>query len=319
MFNKLKNNVKKINFNQIRYYEGYYVQKNIYNPNINLKKETNLKNKTALISGGSRGIGLSIAENLCKNGANVVIASKTTETQKDLPGTIYTAVDECNKHGMGVAFPVQMDLRNEDSILNAIDETIKNFGSIDFLINNASAVHIEHSKTISSKKYDLMHSINGRGTFIMSKSCIPHLAKSRNPHILSLCPPLDSTINNPFWFKMTGTAYITAKLQMSLQVLGLSQELKEFNIGCNALWPRTTIATSAIKNVLGGSKIMNKSRSPEIMADAANIILTSNSEVNTGNFYIDDEVLVGSGFKDLEKYRINKDIKEHELIPDFFV
>ena len=314
-------NLKKLNLNkfQVRYYDGYFVQKNIYKPNKKLKKYSNLKGKTALISGGSRGIGLSIAKNLCKNGANVVIAAKTVSEQKNLPGTIYSAVDECNKYNNGKAIAIQMDLRNEESIKNTVNKTYDEFGGIDILVNNASAVHLQPTKDISVKKYDLMHSINSRGTFIMSKLAIPYLCKSDNPHILSLCPPLDTTINNPFWFKMTGTAYITAKLQMSLQILGLSQELSEYGIGCNALWPRTTIATSAIKNILGGDMIMNKSRSPKIMSDAAYVILTSHSKVNNGYFFIDDEVLVGSGIRDLEKYKINKNIKEHELAPDFFV
>ena len=301
-------------------FKGYYVHKNMLMPDPKLKQTNDVKGKTAFISGGSRGIGLDIAKKLAAGGANVVLAAKTVEEQKNLPGTIFTAAEECNAlGGGGKAIPIQMDLRNEESVQAAFDKTIEEFGSLDILVNNASAIHIEPSETIDMKRYDLMHSINGRGTFLATKLAIPHLKKGENSHVLTLSPPLDSTLSVPNWFKLTGTAYITAKLQMSLQVVGMSAELREHGIGCNGLWPRTTIATAAVKNMLGGQKMIDKSRTPEIMGDAAYAIFCSDSKRNTGNFWVDDEVLVSVGTRDFSKYRVNQDTPEHELIPDFFV
>jgi citronellol/citronellal dehydrogenase len=300
-------------------FRGYYVHKNLLTPNPKLKQTKDVKGKTAFISGGSRGIGLDIAKKLCAAGANVVLAAKTVEPQKNLPGTIFTAAKECEELGGGKALPIQMDLRNEENVQAAYDKTIEEFGSLDILVNNASAIHIESSETIDMKRYDLMHSINGRGTFLATKLAIPHLKKGENSHVLTLAPPLDATLSVPNWFKLTGTAYITAKLQMSLQVVGMSAELREHGIGCNGLWPRTTIATAAVKNMLGGQEMIDKSRTPEIMGDAAHAIFCSDSTKNTGNFWVDDEVLVNVGVRDLSKYRVNQDTPEHELIPDFFV
>ena len=300
-------------------FKGYYVQKNLLQPNPKLKQRHDVKGKTAFISGGSRGIGLDIAKKLAAAGANVVIAAKTVTEQPNLPGTIYTAAEECESLGGGKALPIQMDLRKEESVHAAFDETSSKFGSLDILVNNASAIHIEPSETIDMKRYDLMHSINGRGTFLATKLAIPYLKEGDNSHVLTLSPPLDSTLSVPNWFKLTGTAYITAKLQMSLQVVGMSAELREHGIACNGLWPRTTIATAAVKNMLGGEKMIAKSRTPEIMGDAAHAIFCSDSTRNTGNFWVDDEVLVSVGVRDFTKYRVNPDTPEHELIPDFFV
>lgn len=252
-----------------------------------------------------------------KDGANVVIAAKTIEPHPNLEGTIYTAAESCREAG-GKALAIQLNLQDEDSVAKAVEATVAEFGGIDVLINSASAIHLQDSETVSMKRFDLMHSINSRGTFMMSKYCIPHLKASNNAHILTLCPPIEA-LQQPFWFKQCGTAYAAAKLSMSMQVVGLSSELQEHKIGVNALWPRTTIATAAIKNILGGEVMMNKSRTPDIMGDAAHAIIASDASHNTGNFWIDDVVLAGTGVTDLAKYRVNPEVAEHELVPDFFV
>lgn len=215
------------------------------------------------------------------------------------------------------------NIQNEENVKEAVEKTIQTFGGIDALVNCASAIHIESSENISMKRYDLMHSINGRGTFLVSKYVIPLLKKSPTGHILTLAPPIH-LIDQPNWFRQAGTAYTTAKLQMSLQVIGLAAELcrnddDASHVAVNALWPRTTIATAAIQNVLGGDDMMRRSRTTEIMADAAHVILCSDGKRNTGNFWIDDEVMVGSGAVDLSKYRVDQTIPEHDLCPDLFV
>ena len=260
---------------------------------------------------------MAIAKRAAADGANVVIAAKTIEAHPKLEGTIYTAAKECEDAG-GKALAVQLNLQSEESVEKAVEETVAKFGGIDILVNSASAIHLQDTESVSMKRYDLMHSINGRGTFMMTKYCIPHLKKSGHGHILTLSPPIDA-LQQPFWFKQSGTAYASAKLSMSMQVVGLSAELQEFGIGVNALWPRTTIATAAIKNILGGDAMMDKSRTPDIMGDAAHAILCSDGKRNTGNFWVDDVVLAGMGITDLSKYRVNPDVAEHELCPDFFV
>lgn len=247
----------------------------------------------------------------------MVIAAKTVEAHPKLEGTIFTAADACKEAG-GNALALKLNLQDEESVEKAVQETVAMFGGIDILINSASAIHLQDTETVSMKRYDLMHSINSRGTFMMSKYCIPHLKKSDNGHILTLSPPIDA-LQQPFWFKQSGTAYASAKLAMSMQVVGLSAELHESGIGVNALWPRTTIATAAIKNILGGDEMMDRSRTADIMGDAAYAIISSDGKKNTGNFWIDDVVLAGMGVTDLSKYRVNPNVAEHELVPDFFV
>lgn len=296
---------------------GFYVQQNMFGMNKKLMSKNSLAGKTVFVSGGSRGIGLAIAMKAAQDGANVVIAAKTIEAHPKLEGTIYTAAASCQEAG-GKAIALQLNLQDEASVAKAVEDAVAKFGGIDILVNSASAIHLQDSESVSMKRYDLMHSINGRGTFMMTKYCIPHLKKSESGHILTLSPPIEA-LQQPFWFKQSGTAYASAKLAMSMQVVGLSAELQEYGIGVNALWPRTTIATAAVKNLLGGEEMMNKSRTPEIMGDAAHIILTSDGKKNTGNFWIDDVVLAGTGVTDLAKYRVNPNVAEHELVPDFFV
>ena len=229
----------------------------------------NLKNKTLFVSGASRGIGLAIAKRAAKDGANVILAAKTAEPHPKLPGTIYTAAEEIEEVG-GKALPVVCDIRDEENVRNAVNKGLDHFGAIDICINNASAIQLTGTLQTDMKRYDLMNQINARGTFLVSKVCLPHLIKSDNPHILNLSPPLDM---DPKWFG-PHVAYTMAKFGMSLCVLGMAEEFKDEGVAVNALWPRTAVATAAIKNALGGDSIMNISRSPEIMADAAHVILT---------------------------------------------
>ncbi len=270
------------------------------------------KGKTVFMTGGSRGIGKAIGKRLAREGANIVIAAKTDQPHPTLPGTIHTAAEEMREAG-GQALPVVVDIRDEQLIQRAVDRTIETFGGIDILINNASAINLSGTASVSMKRYDLMHSINTRGTFLTSKLCIPHLKKGNNPHVLNLSPPLNMEAK---WFR-NHVAYTMAKYGMSMCVLGMHEEFREDGIAFNALWPRTTIATAAIKNVVG-NELMEMSRTPEIMADAAYHILKQDSRSCTGNFFIDDEVLFDAGMteKDLEKYAVNP---EKELMPDFFI
>ena len=271
----------------------------------------NLKNKTLFVSGASRGIGLAIAKRAAKDGANIILAAKTAEPHPKLPGTIYTAADEIIEEG-GQALPVICDIRDEENVRDAVNKGLDHFGGIDICVNNASAIQLTGTLQTDMKRYDLMNQINARGTFLVSKVCLPHLLKSDNPHILNLSPPLDM---DP---KLFGphVAYTMAKFGMSLCVLGMAEEFKEDGVAVNALWPRTAIATAAIKNTLGGDSIMNISRSPEIMADAAYIILTKDSKEFTGNFCIDDNLLADNGVTDFSQYA---DVPFSELAPDFFV
>tara|TARA_B100001057_G_scaffold13625_1_gene12774 strand:+ start:1589 stop:2449 length:861 start_codon:yes stop_codon:yes gene_type:complete len=272
---------------------------------------TSLKNRTLFVSGASRGIGLAIAKRAAKDGANIILAAKTAEPHPKLPGTIYTAAEEIIEEG-GQALPVICDIRDEENVRNAVNKGIDEFGGIDICVNNASAIQLTGTLQTDMKRYDLMNQINSRGTFLVSKVCLPHLLNSDNPHILNLSPPLDM---DPKWFG-PHVAYTMAKFGMSLCVLGMAEEFKEEGVAVNALWPRTAVATAAIKNALGGDSVMNISRSPEIMADAAYVILTKNSREFTGNFCIDDNLLADNGVTDFSQYA---EVPFSELAPDFFV
>jgi citronellol/citronellal dehydrogenase len=270
-----------------------------------------LKGKTLFISGASRGIGLAIALRAARDGANVAIAAKTTEPHPRLKGTIYTAADEVRAAG-GKALPIVCDIRDEAQVMDAIEKTIGEFGGIDICVNNASAISLTNSQATDMKRFDLMMGINTRGTFMVSKYCIPHLKKADNPHILMLSPPLDMKQR---WFEHS-TAYTMAKFGMSMCVLGLSGELKGAGVAVNALWPRTTIATAAVGNLLGGDTMIRMSRTPEIMGDAAHAIFLKPAREFTGNFCIDDKILYASGIKDFEPYRVDR---SSPLMSDFFV
>lgn len=272
------------------------------------------KKKTVFITGGSRGIGLSIALRLAKEGANVVIAAKTTEPHPKLPGTIYTAAEEIEAAG-GKALPLKVDIREEEQVQAAVEETVRVFGGIDILINNASAINLTPTLHTDMRRYDLMHDINTRGTFLTSKLCIPYLMKSENPHVLNLSPPLNMETR---WFA-PHVAYSMAKFGMSMCVLGMAGEFKKQGIAFNALWPRTAIATAAVKNLLGGEESIKRCRTAEIMADAAFYILSRNSRECTGNFFVDDEVLRAEGITDFSGYQIDQTLGEEELLPDFFL
>ena len=270
-----------------------------------------LANKVVFITGGSRGIGLEIGKRAARDGAKVVLAAKTAEPHPKLPGTIFTAAEEIIEAG-GEALPLILDVRDEENVLKAVEETVSHFGGIDICVNNASAISLTKTPDTDMKRYDLMHQINGRGTYLVSKYCIPHLKKSLNPHILNLAPPLDMKAK---WFG-PHLAYTMAKFTMSMCVLGMAEELKADGIAVNGLWPRTAIATAAVKNVLGGEELMNISRKPEIMADAAYEIFIKDSKEFTGNFCIDDLVLHEAGVKDFTNYA---DVSFDNLAPDFFV
>ena len=270
-----------------------------------------LQNKTAFITGGSRGIGKAIAERLAKEGCNIAIAAKTAEPHPKLEGTIYTAAKDIEALGVQ-CLPLQCDIRYEDQIQSAVEETIKQFGRIDILVNNASAISLTPTEHTDPKRFDLMMDIEIRGTFFMCKTCIPHLRKSDNAHILNLSPPLNL---NPKWFSQH-LAYTISKYGMSMIVLGLAEELKKDKIAVNALWPKTTIATAAVQNLLGGDTLMKMSRTPEIVADAAYAILSKPSAECTGNFFIDEDVLAKEGETDFLKYAVDVSQK---LMTDIFL
>jgi citronellol/citronellal dehydrogenase len=270
-----------------------------------------LKGKTLFITGGSRGIGLAIAIRAARDGANVAIAAKTSEPHPKLPGTIHTAAAEIEAAG-GKALPILCDIREEEQLAAAVEQTASTFGGVDICVNNASAISLTPTPATDMKRFDLMHQINTRGTFLASKMCLPHLAKAANPHILMLSPPLDM---KPKWFA-GHVAYSIAKYGMSLCVLGMAEELKPQGIAVNALWPRTVIATAAVNNILGGDKLMRMARTPEIIADAAHLIFTRQAREFTGNFCIDDTLLAAHGVTDFDKYRVDP---TQNLAPDFFV
>ena len=269
------------------------------------------KNKTILVTGASRGIGKAIALKLAKEGANIVVASKSVEENPKLEGTIFSAAKEIEKAG-GRALPLQCDIRFEDQVKNIVDKTVEVFGGIDILINNASAISLTSTGQTESKRFDLMHSINVRGTFFVTRACIPFLKKSTNAHILTLSPPLNLQAK---WFA-NHLAYTITKYNMSMMTIGWAQEFKNDKIAANSLWPRTTIATAAIRNLLGGDALMKMSRTPEIVADAAYYILKQPSTECTGNLFIDEGVLAKEGIADLEKYSV---IPGAQLCDDLFV
>ncbi len=274
-------------------------------------KGSSLKGKTLLITGASRGIGKAVGLRAARDGANVVVAAKTVTPHATLPGTIHTAAEEMEAAG-GQALACPLDLRMEDQIRATVDAAVERFGGIDILVNNASAISPTRTLETPAKRFDLMHQVNTRGTFLMSQACIPHLRKAANPHILNMAPPLQMDAR---WFA-PHVAYSLAKYGMSLCVLGMSEEFRQDGIAVNALWPRTGIATAAIRNLLGGEAAIRHCRKPEIMGDAAHAIFTRNSRENTGNFYIDDEVLAEEGITDLERYAMTPGV---EPIPTFFV
>ena len=270
-----------------------------------------LKNKTLFITGASRGIGKAIAIRAAQDGANIAAVAKTKEPHPKLPGTVYSAVEDINMAG-GHGLACIADIRFEDQVKAAVDATIKEFGGIDIVINDASAISLTPTLETEMKRFDLMFSVNVRGTFMCSKICIPHLKKSENPHILNLSPPLNMASK---WFAHH-VAYTMSKYGMSMCVLGMAEEFKKDNIAVNALWPRTAIATAAVKNLLGGESAVKHSRKPEIVADAAYYIITEKSDQCTGNFFIDDEVLIEHGITDLSHYSV---VPNARLIPDFFL
>ncbi|MEJ7589405.1 MAG: NAD(P)-dependent oxidoreductase [Ferruginibacter sp.] len=269
------------------------------------------KNKTILITGASRGIGKAIGIRLAKEGANIIIASKSVEENPKLGGTIFSAAAEMEAAG-GKALAVQCDIRFEDQVKNVIDQAVTKFGGIDVLINNASAISLTNTEQTDPKRFDLMYDINVRGTFFVSQACIPLLKKGGNPHIINLSPPLSMDVK---WFT-NHLAYTMSKFNMSMIALGLAAELKKYSIGVNALWPKTTIATAAVRNLLGGEKLINMSRTPEIMADAVYYILSKPSAECTGNTFLDEAVLAAEGITDLEKYAV---VPGARLYNDLFV
>lgn len=272
--------------------------------------DRNLAGKTLFITGASRGIGKAIALRAARDGANIVIAAKTAEPHPRLPGTIYTAAEEIEAAG-GTALPLVVNIMHDEVVQDAVAQAVDRFGGIDILVNNASAIWLRGTLDTPMKRYDLMHKVNARGTYLCSQTCIPHLLKSDNPHILNLSPPLNMETR---WFQ-NHVAYSMAKYGMSMCVLGMAGEYAG-QIGVNALWPRTAIATMAVKNMLGGEAMMNASRKPEIMADAAWAILTRDAKTTNGTFFVDDEVLRSEGIEDLDPYSV---VPGADLMPDFFV
>jgi citronellol/citronellal dehydrogenase len=259
-----------------------------------------LEGKTLFVSGASRGIGLAIALRAARDGANIVVAAKTSEPHAHLPGTIYSAANEIEKAG-GKALPLLLDIRDTDAIDAAVAKAAAHFGGIDILINNASAISKTPVEETEPKRYDLMHDVNVRGTFFMSKACIPYLRKAANPHVLTMCPPINL---DPSWFK-GHVAYTMSKYGMAMTVLGMAEEFAEEGIAFNALWPRYGIATAAIEFAVGDSDQLQRCRTPDIMADAACAIFRRSSRECTGNFFIDDTLLASEGVTDFRPYRVN--------------
>jgi citronellol/citronellal dehydrogenase len=270
-----------------------------------------LKNMTAFITGASRGIGKAIALKLAKEGVNIIIAAKSVEENPKLGGTIFSAAKEIEDAG-GKAFPVQCDIRFEDQIQTSIDKAVAQFGGIDIVINNASAISLTTTEQTEPKRFDLMHDINVRGTFFVTKACIPHLKKSTNAHILTLSPPINL---NPKW--LAGhVAYTITKFSMSMMAIGWAAELKQYRIASNALWPRTTIDTAAVRNLLGGEVLAKMSRTTEILADASFYILSKPSADCTGNCFIDEDVMAKEGITDLSHYNV---VQGANLYRDLYV
>ena len=269
-----------------------------------------LQGKTLFITGASRGIGQAIALRAAKDGANIIIAAKTSDPHPKLAGTIYQTLEEVEKLG-GKGLACVVDVRDEESVHNAVQQGVEKFGGIDILVNNASAISLTNTAKTAMKRYDLMHQVNVRGTFLCSQACLPHLQQASNPHILNISPPLNMDAK---WFAQH-VAYTMTKYGMSMCVLGMAQEFAG-RIAVNALWPKTTIATAAIEFALGGDAMMRKSRSPEIMADTAHWILTQDAKSVTGNFFIDEDIMVQQGVTDLSHYAIDP---SQPLMPDFFL
>src|SRR3954447_7731757 len=273
-----------------------------------------LAGRTLFITGGSRGIGLAIALRAARDGANVAMLAKTAEPDPKLPGTIYTAAEEIEAAG-GKALPIVGDVRDPDSVAGAVEQAADRFGGIDVCVNNASAINLQTIEATEVKRYDLMQTVNARGTFLAIRACIPHLKRGTNPHILTLSPPLDL---DPRWLG-AHAPYTLSKYGMRLLTLGAAAELRESGVAANGLWPRSVIATAAVQNLLGGDEVMAKSRTPEIVADAAHAILSQPSRECTGNLFVDDEVLATLAdppVTDLERYRAGEG---GELLADFFV
>ena len=272
---------------------------------------SSLKGKTIFITGASRGIGKAIALRAANDGANIVIAAKTAEPHPKLEGTIYTAAEEIEAAG-GKALPLVVDIRSEEVVYDAVAKAVAEFGGIDICVNNASAIFLAGTMQTPMKRYDLMHQVNVRGTYLTSQACLPHLLKSDNPHILNLSPPLNMEER---WFA-PNVAYTMAKFGMSMCVLGMAGEFRSQGVAVNALWPKTTIATAAIRNILGGEEMARRSRKPSMMGDAAHAILVKNSREFTGQFVIDEEILREAGVEDFTDYAVDPTA---DLMPDFFV
>jgi len=270
-----------------------------------------LAGKTLFITGASRGIGLAIALRAARDGANIAVAAKTAEPHPKLAGTIYSAAREIEQAG-GHALPLVVDVRDEASVAAAVRQCADKFGGIDICINNASAINLASVEQIDMRRYDLIQQINTRGTFVTSRACLPHLKQAANPHVLTLSPPLDM---RPKWFA-GHLAYSLSKYGMSLCMLGLAEEYREHGIACNALWPRTTIATAAVEFALGGPQMMRRSRKPEIVADAAQVILNRPARECTGRFFIDDSVLAEAGVRDFARYSVEPGAP---LLADLFI
>jgi len=270
-----------------------------------------LAGKTLFITGASRGIGLAIALRAARDGANIAVAAKTAEPHPKLPGTIYSAARDIEQAG-GRALPLAVDVRDEASVSAAVRQCADQFGGIDICINNASAINLAPTEQIDMRRYDLIQQINTRGTFVTSRACLPYLKRAPNPHILSLSPPLDL---RPKWFA-GHLAYSLSKYGMSMCMLGLAEEYRADGIACNALWPRTTIATAAVEFALGGPQMMRRSRKPEIVAEAAHVILERPARECTGRFFIDDSVLFDAGVRDFAPYNVEPGAT---LLADLFI
>jgi citronellol/citronellal dehydrogenase len=273
---------------------------------------SDLSGKTLFISGGSRGIGLAIALRAARDGANVALIAKTAEPHPKLEGTVYTAAEEIEEAG-GQALPIVGDIRDEQQVFAAVEKAVEQFGGIDVCVNNASAINLAGTEALELKRYDLMQDINTRGTFVVSKACIPHLRAAENPHVLTLSPPL---LLDPKWLK-GHVGYTIAKYGMSMCTLGMAAEFADDGIAFNSLWPRTIIATAAVQNLLGGDEAMKRSRRPEIVADAAHAIATRPSRECTGNLFLAEDILAEEGVTDLSAYSYNG--AAAEPIPDLFV
>ncbi|MFT3660583.1 MAG: SDR family oxidoreductase [Gordonia sp. (in: high G+C Gram-positive bacteria)] len=276
--------------------------------------EAPLAGRTLIMSGGSRGIGESIALKAAAAGANVALVAKTAEPHPRLPGTVYTAAEKIREAG-GRALPIIGDIRDDASVADAVAATVAEFGGIDVVVNNASALDTSRTEDLSMKKYDLMQSINARGSFLLAKAAIPWLKKSPNPHILTLSPPI---VFDPKYFATIGTGYTISKFSMSMVTIGLAAELADDGVAANSLWPRTMVATAAVQNIIGG-ELIARSRTPEIMGDAALAIIVKPAREYTGRLVIDDDVLAAEGVTDFTGYQVDPSLPETELELDFWV